>query len=369
MKPWTYAVWVGVALLPIVGLFGYLSLSRTSPLLTVATWAGPYGNAQVRAMLQPFGNRSGADMRVSIYDGGTVDLARVVASKRYDWDVIDLELPDAVAACHQGLLEPMDASSLPPGPDGEPPQSDFAPGALGPCWIGSVIYSQVIAYDPHHLTGVAPTTIADFFDLQRFPGKRAMHRSSGKLNLEMALLADGVPPAQVYDTLSTPQGIDRALAKLSTLQGNLVWWTDNDPPWLILSDGRAAMSTILNGDIFDAATHGTRLGVVWDRQLYEFEAFGIPKGDPKRKLAMDFIRFATQAQNLAAVADWVPYGPARRSALRYVGMHPELDIEMAQFLPTEGNRMATAFAVDDEWWRLHGADVDARWQNWLSQQK
>jgi len=368
MKRWILGFFLVAAFASLAGLFGYLALTRTGPVLTIATWAGPYGHAQASALMRPFGNRSGADLRVAITDGGTVDLARVAASKHFDFDVIDMELPDAVAACHQGLLEPIDASSLPAGPDGAPAQKDFAPGAIGPCWVGSVIYSQVIEYDPHRLTGATPSTIDDFFDLKKFPGKRALHRSSGKLNLEMALLADGVPPAQIYDTLSTPKGVARALAKLDALKGQLVWWTDNDPPWLIVTDGRATFSTALNGDAFDAATHN-KLGVIWDRQLYEFEVFGVPKGDPKRKLAMDFIRFATQAQNLAGVADWVPYGPARRSALGFVGIHPELNIAMAPFLPTSEERMATAFAVDDEWWRLHGADVDARWQAWLLQQK
>jgi len=369
MKPWIIGVSLGAALFFVVGLFGYFALTRTSPILTIATWAGPYGHAQASALLRPFGDRSGADLREAITDGGTTDLARAVASKQYDWDVIDMELPDAVAACHQGLLEPIDASLIPPGANGAPPQRDFAPGAIGPCWIGSVIYSQVIAYDPHRLTGVAPTSIADFFDLKKFPGPRALHRASGKLNLELALLADGVPPTKVYEALSTPQGVSRALAKLDTIRASLIWWTADDPPWVILTDGRATFSTMLNGDLFDAATHNAKLGVVWDHQLYEFEAFGIPKGDPKRALAMDFIRFATQAKSLAAVADWVPYGPARRSALPFVGAHPELKFEMSPFLPTSEGRMTTAFAVDDDWWRLHGADIDVPWQAWLAQGK
>jgi putative spermidine/putrescine transport system substrate-binding protein len=115
--------------------------------------------------------------------------------------------------------------------------------------------------------------------------------------------------------------------------------------------------------------HGGRLGVIWDRQLYEFDVFGIPKGDPKRNMAMDFIRFATQAENLAAVAGWVPYGPARASALPYIGDNPDLKIAMTPYLPTTREHFATAFAVDDEWWRLHGADVTVLWQAWLAKGK
>ena len=109
--------------------------------------------------------------------------------------------------------------------------------------------------------------------------------------------------------------------------------------------------------------------MIWDRQLYEFDVFGVPKGDPKRAMAMDFIRFATQAENLAVVAGWVPYGPARMSALPTVGDNPDLKIAMMPYLPTTPEHFATAFAIDDQWWRLHGADIEALWQAWLAKAK
>ena len=369
MKRWIVGILPAVLLLSVVVLFGTLWMTRHSPKLTVATWAGQYGHAQASALLVPFASRSGIDVRLAIYDGGTAELARQVAVKQYAWDVVDLELPDAVAACRQGLLEPIDATTLPDGANGAPAVRDFAAGAIGPCWVGSVVYSQIIAYDPQRFGGREPSTLTDFFDLKKFPGPRALRRASAKLNLEMALLADGVAPGEVYAALSTQAGVARALAKLDTIRSALVWWSDNDPPARVVADGRAAFSTILNGDVFDAAMHHSELGVIWDRQLYEFEVFGIPKGNPKRAMAMDFIRFATQAENLAAVAGWVPYGPARASALPQVGDNPELKIAMTPYLPTTQDHFATAFAVDDEWWRLHGAGVEVLWQAWLAKGK
>jgi putative spermidine/putrescine transport system substrate-binding protein len=366
MKRWIVWLLLGVLLLGVVLLFGALWVTQRGPKLTVATWPGEYGHAQASALLLPFAVRSGIDVRRADHDSGTAELARQVATRQYAWDVVDLELPDAVAACHQGLLEQIDPGVLPNGPNGAPAERDFVTGSIGPCWVGSVVYSQVIAYDPRRFAGNEPSSLADFFDLQRFPGPRALRRASPKLDLEMALLADGVPPGEVYATLSTPQGVARALAKLDTIRSALVWWTPGDPPARMVAGGRAAFSTILDGDVFDAATHEARLGVIWDRQLYELDVFAIPKGDPKRAMAMDFIRFATQAENLAGVAGWVPYGPARTSALSYVGDNPELNIAMTPFLPTTHEHFASAFAVDDEWWRLHGADLEAPWQAWLA---
>ena len=357
---------IGAVLLVLVG--AYFWLSRTLPVLTVATWSGPYGHAQTKAMFIPFGDAKDYDVHIALYDGGLSELQQMVGNKRYDWDVMDFELPDAIAACRMGLLEHIDAASLPAGADGTPANKDFVRNAVGPCWVGSVVYSQIIAYAPNRYGAARPQTAADFFDLARFPGPRALRRTSAKFNLELALLADGMKPSDVYDALLTPVGIDRALRKLATLKGSLVWWNNSADAIAMLNDGRAAFATVLNGDVYDAAQHHRGVSVIWDRQLYELDVFGVPKGGPKKEAAMDFVRFATGSQSLAGVASWVPYGPARRSALALVRNNPELGTDMTPFLPTAPGHFATAFAIDDEWWQLHGPDIEPRWQVWLASQ-
>jgi putative spermidine/putrescine transport system substrate-binding protein len=343
-----------------IGAFGYAVLSHRAPVLTAVTWAGPYGRAQASALYQPFAQRTGIDMRIAQYEGGLEQLRKGASG----WDVIDMELPDAVAACREGLLEKIDAATLPAGLHGEPASTDFVAGALGPCWVGSMVYSQVIAYAPRRFDA-RPGTLADFFDTARFPGGRAL-RGGAKANLEMALLADGVAPADIYKVLATPGGVARALAKLDTLRGRIVWWSRSGEPAAMLADGRAAFATILNGDLADALAHGGALGTIWDRQLYELDVFAIPKGDAKRIMALDFVRFATSAPGLAGVADWVPYGPARRSAVALVGRNPETGAAMRPLLPTAPENFATAFAVDDAWWQAHGAAIAPRWEAWKS---
>jgi putative spermidine/putrescine transport system substrate-binding protein len=370
MKKWIAVAASAAVLAGIAASFGYLWMTKHGPRLTVATWEGTYGRAQITTQIAPFARTSGADAIFTLYDGGTHELAHQVAAKQYAWDVVDLELPDAVAACALGLLEPIDAATLPASPKGKPAAEDFVPGAIGPCWVASVAYSQVIAVAPVNFGGLTPKTLADFFDVQRFKGNRTLNRSSAKLNLEMALLADGVAPKDVYAVLSTPQGVTRALTKLDSLHGNLIWYSNATEARKMLSDGRIAFASLPNWAVFDADTDehriGPKLAIIWDRQLYEFEAFGIPKGNPKRKLAMDFIRFATQAQSLGGMASWIAYGPARLSALPLVQSNPDLKVAMTPYLPTA--HFDTAFAIDDGWWRLHGADIDVLWQDWLAKE-
>src|SRR5581483_8224426 len=119
-------------------------------------------------------------------DGGLKELEQSVRARQYRFDVLDMELPEAVAACRQGLLEPLDRAALPAGDNGAPAAADFVPGALGPCWVGSVVYSQAIIFNPRP-GAPAPANVADFFDTARFPGPRALDRDNAKFNLELAL--------------------------------------------------------------------------------------------------------------------------------------------------------------------------------------
>jgi putative spermidine/putrescine transport system substrate-binding protein len=180
----------------------------------------------------------------------------------------------------------------------------------------------------------------------------------------MALLADGVDPKDVYRTLSTDGGVRRALLKLDTIRNSIIWWTHSNEPSALIEEGRATFATMLNGDVYDAAVHHRKLGVIWDRQFYELDVFGIPKTSSNRAMALDFIRFATSAQSLARMASWVPYGPARRSATALVHDNPELKIAMKPYLPTAPEHFGTAFAVDEAWWREHGARIGAMWASW-----
>lgn len=348
----------------VIAALGYFLFLRKAPVLTAVTWSGPYGRAQASALFLPYAQKTGVNVHIAQYDGGLDELRKQVASKQYSWDVIDLELPDAIAACRDGLLERINAGTLPAGANGEPAASDFIQNAIGPCWVGSVVYSQLIAYAPAGFGSAHPISLTDFFDTARFPGPRAL-KSSAKFNLELALLADGVAPRDIYRVLSTDQGVAHALTKLNTIRSSIVWWTHSSEPAAMLLDGRAAFATILNGDVYDSAVHHRGLGTIWDRQLYELDVFGVPKGDPKRDMAMDFVRFATSAPSLAGVSNWVPYGPARRSALKLVGKNPELGVAMRGFLPTAPENFGTAFAVDDRWWQTNGARIAPLWLTWL----
>lgn len=203
-------------------------------------------------------------------------------------DVVDLEYADAVRLCDEGLLEVIDPSILPAGADGTPAMDDFLPGHVTDCTVATIVFSTVFAYDTTKFAK-GPTTMADFFDMEKFPGKRGMRKGT-KANLEMALMGDGVPAAEVYPMLETPEGIDRAFSVLDRIKADTTGWEAGAQPSQLLADGEVAMTTAYNDRIFAAAVFvGKPFNTVWNGQIMEYDLFAIPKGAPGMENTKKFI--------------------------------------------------------------------------------
>src|SRR3954471_19296561 len=137
---------LGLGLILLVGALFFFT--RPPPVLTVMTWPGPYGRAQANAQMHPFAAANNVDVRPAVWDGELAEVRTMVDKRQFKADVIDFELPAAVQACKEGLLEKIDPAILPAGADGAPAATDFVPGAIGPCWVGGVVYSQVMVAAP-----------------------------------------------------------------------------------------------------------------------------------------------------------------------------------------------------------------------------
>ena len=194
-RPPLFAVVVLAAILMAAGC------GRDQPrTITVVSWGGSYGRAVDEGAIIPFTEATGIPVNVEDYNGGLAEIRAQVDIGNIHWDVVSLEISDAVRACDEGLLEPIDIDALPPGHDGTPAGEDFVPEARTTCGAGFLYASTVYAYNEDYSPAETPATMADFFDLEKFPGRRGMRRVP-QGNLEFALMADGVPRDQVYPAL------------------------------------------------------------------------------------------------------------------------------------------------------------------------
>ena len=341
---------------------------RAGDAITVVSFGGAYTKSQVEAMHKPFTAQTGIGVNSVDYSGGLAEVKAQEETKNVTWDVVDLLPSDAVLGCSEGYFEKIDASTLPAAPDGTPATKDFIPGTLSDCGVGNIVWSTVFAINKSKFSGAAPASLADFFDVKKFPQKRALQKVPQN-NLEWALMADGVAAADVYKVLGTKEGVDRAFKKLDEIKPFVsVWWTAGAQPPQLLASGEVAMSTAYNGRIFDATqTDNQPFEIIWDGQVWQWDLFGIMKGAPHAKEALDFIKYASGTQALAAQASWISYGPVRQSSIPLIGKHWKTGVAMGPYMPTAPDNFKTALQQDVQFWADHQDELNERFSAWLAQ--
>ena len=216
-----------------------------------------------------------------------------------------------------------------------------------------------MAYDGDKLK-TAPTTWADFWDTKKFPGKRGM-RKGARYNLEFALMADGVKPADVYKVLATKDGADRAFKKLTELKPNIQWWEAGAQPPQFLVAGDVVMSTAYNGRIDAANREGKNLKITWTGGIYDLDYWAIPKGTPNKDAALKFIAFASTPDAQAEYAKNIAYGPTNNKALA------KLDAKTLANLPTAPANAKDALQFNLKFWADQGEELEKRFASWAAQ--
>lgn len=342
------------------GLFAATAVAQADTALTIVSWGGAYTKSQIEAYHKPFTKNTGITINSEDYNGGLAEVKAQVEAGNVTWNAVDVELSDAVRACDEGIAEVIDPSILPPAPDGTPAMDDFIKNTVTECSVGTIVWSTVYAYDSSKFTGDKPKTMADFFNVKKFPGKRGM-RKGAKPNLEFALIADGVPVDKVYETLSTDAGVARAFKVLDSIKDDVLWWEAGAQPPQMLADGEVAMSTAYNGRLFNAiAVEKKPFVIVWDGQIWDLDLWIIPKGAPNMKETLEFIKFSTDTQRLADQSKWISYGPVRKSSF------PLISDEMKPHMPTSPANFTNALQNDYEWWADHQDEMNEKFNAWLA---
>jgi len=260
-----------------------------------------------------------------------------------------------IRGCEEGMFARLDYSKL-------PPKSAFIEHATTECGVGTIVWSVLLGYNADRLKGKEPTRMTDFWDTAKWPGKRAM-RQGPKLNLEIALMADGVAPKDVYKVLSTKEGIDRAFAKLDKIKPLVQWWKGGAqaPEWLAAGDVDLAIA--YSGRIANAKNTGINLKPIWDNTIYAIDSWVILAKSKEIAMGHKFITFASDAARQVESAKRLPYGPTMVAATPLLPADVLANIPAGPNLATGlfgGSAEANAFWVD----RLE--ELTERWNAWVA---
>lgn len=321
--------------------------------LTIVSWGGNYQDAQRKIFFEPYAKETGKPLLDESWDGGYGVLQAKVKAGVPNWDAVQVESEELALGCADGIYEKIDWDKM-GGKDA------YLPAAVNDCGIGAIVWSTGLAYDRDKLKE-APTSWADFWDVQKFPGKRAL-RKGAKYALEFALLADGVSREELYTVLATPEGVDRAFKKLDELKPHIVWWEAGAQPLQLLSSGEVVMTSAYNGRISGInRAEGKNFGFVFPGSIYAIDSWVILKDSPNKDAAMDFIAYASKAENMAKLPEYIAYGLPNIAAGKLV---PE---KYLAELPTTPENLKEAMTLDVDFWTDNSEALAQRFNAWLAQ--
>ena len=321
--------------------------------VVVCTWGGSYTDAQVSALFDPFTKLSG----IKVTTTGTPDVARMkvmVDTGNVEWDMVDAEAQMMFKAVKQNLLQPIDYNLI----QKIVPKEDLIQESLQEYGFPSIAFGWVLAWNTKTFAaGKAPQSWADFWDVEKFPGRRALYAQPKPL-LEMALLADGVPIDKLY-----PIDLDRAFKKLDQIKKHVnVWYKDLGQVDALLQNGEVDMLLTSNGRAHAAKKAGFPVDYTFKEGAWEQGYWVVMKNAPNAENAMKLIAYTALPEGQAAFAKAFAYGGPNKKA--YAMMDPQV----AAGLPTAPQNLPGQFQIDAKWWTDHLEEVNRRWLEWFAAQ-
>jgi putative spermidine/putrescine transport system substrate-binding protein len=253
-------------------------------------------------------------------------------------------------ASREGLAEPIDWSIV--RRDALPAGAVVADGH----GIACNIQGTNLCYRSDRFPRGGPRSWADFWDVERFPGSRGLCVSDAPRSMIFSLLADGVPRDQLY-----PLDIERAFRKLGAIKRHIkVWWREGNQSQQLIRDGEVDTMSIWNARASELRQQGVPVELVWNGAVRSTSTWCVLKGAPNRRLAWEFIAFASQPRPQAEFNTRLYYGPIHPDAYAFIPR------EIAVQLPTHPDNLAVSVKEDDVWEAERIAQIEERFTAWLA---
>jgi putative spermidine/putrescine transport system substrate-binding protein len=205
------------------------------------------------------------------------------------------------------------------------------------------LFSHVLAWDTKSVS--APPTLADYYDVKKYPGKRGMRKDPVAV-FEAALQADGVPKDQLY-----PLDVDRALKKIASIKKDVIFWGDHSQSQALIRDGEIVMG-IMSHTRAGLTKTETKGRVDWSFRggFLIPSCWVVPANNPGGKQVMHLIRATQDAATQIELMKLLGNGPANPEADKLVP--PELQA----INPGAAVNIATQVKMGTEYWMKNYGD-------------
>ncbi len=330
---------------------GAYSGARAAELpVTAFVFGGVWKKAAMKAFGEPFTQKTGIAM--AYQDPYTFAKLRAMhEAHAMQVDAVSVQGEEIFQAEHLKMVMPLDFNVI--------DRSVLDPRQLrhGNA-IGAHTLSYVICYNKKKWPGEQhPASWADFWDIDRFPGRRAL-RTEELWTIEAALKADGVKDSEFY-----PIDVERVFRSLDRIKPHIkAWYSDNSLSQQLMEQEEVDLIAMMNGRATESILdHHAPFEIVWNQAICEGGVQGwlAPVGCPNPHGAMKFLDFVGRAEYEAAFARLMYYGPQNPKA------YDLIDPAIARLLPTYPANEKVAHIVDFNWWADNLPAMQRRFQLWL----
>jgi putative spermidine/putrescine transport system substrate-binding protein len=273
----------------------------------------------------------------------------MVDTNTVSWDVITGGGTSLMQGVQQGLFEVIPADKV--------DLSGTYPEARLPYGVPSEIFSTLFAYSTKSFGRgkPEPKSWADFFDTEKFPGKRTIYQRPQTV-LEAALLADGVAPADVYKVLDSKTGQDRAFGRLAKIKPHVTqWWSSGAQPVQLLASGDVTMALGWNGRFQAGLDEGVPLKMIFASQVAQLGFFMVVKGAKNKDAAFQFLNYMVSVRAQAEFSKYIAYGPVTPKSYDFIAK------DKWPTLPGSPEAKIELF-LDIPWWAKNAQAMTERYQ-------
>ncbi|MGK0721968.1 extracellular solute-binding protein [Leucobacter sp. W1478] len=313
--------------------------------LTFAGSGGIFQDGQTEAAWAPFAEISGATFNQDAFDAGK--LKAMVDAGNVSWDLVNTTQFDTARGCGT-LYEKYDYSQI--------DISKIPEGTItDECMVPQILYGLVVAYNTDAFGDNPPTSAADFFDTEKFPGKRTVSQSTyvDPQTVEFALVAQG----KDIDNLS-PDDIEGAFDMYKGLGNDVIGWTTGAQAQQQLESGEAVMGLVWSGRGYGAAAAGAPVAPMWDEWMIMVDSTGIPKGVKDKQAAFAAVNFYLGAEQQARMTELTSYGGVN------VDSKPTLDETLQTWMTTD--HLETGVSPNVDFWVENYDALSSAWAGWAT---
>jgi putative spermidine/putrescine transport system substrate-binding protein len=338
----------GLALFP-----RFSSAYKETKELVICSWGGTGLEVEKKTLYEPFLKETG----IRIKETSPPSMSKLVAmvqSGNVEYDLVHIDMGMYGTTARKGdFFEPIDYNMI-----DKKILANIDPKLQAKQSVGFMYWSLQMGYRTDAFPkGAHPKNWAEFWDTKKYPGGRCLQAMSPSTfaDLEVALMADGVPPNKLY-----PIDVERAFKSLSKIKKNVVkWWDVGAVPGQLLVDKEVIAASCWNGRFYFLKRKKAPIDVEWNQALITTDNWIIPKGAPNYLNAMKFINLSLRPEIQGRYCEDGGYGPVNKDAFKHMSEDAKQD------MPSLPKNLEKQTPYDMLWWADNADMVSKKWNEWI----